>query len=486
MSEKCRAGHSALRVSCAVMLPFFLGLAGCSMGPDFVRPHPVMPDHWQNAGTTPAARPASPFWWTMFDDPALNSLMMRAETGNLDMALARERIKAARIQRRAASAESLPTLNGQAAYTRERLATAGVGQVLRPLLGLSPGAEAQEPEGVAYTNYSTGAVASWELDLWGRQRRLREAAHAQEAAVKADADAMRLSTQAELARTYFQWLKVSDALNRAEDTLENARHLLRIAETVRAHGLLATVDLDEVRIACHAALEKKEGLAMQQAALLRALGVLAAGRPDADLPELHQPASLLAEKIPHVSASMPSEIARKRPDIQAAEARLHAATATIGMAQADFYPQITLTGQISLDALTLAELGWNARNTSFGPSLTLPVFNGGRLSRQLELRHSEQKTAGMLYQMAVVNAWVEIENLLSEQKLLKERVQDQQELVNREKARVLVLQKRYERGDSARTDVLRASVAETEQEEDLAALHAALLTNAVNLKIASG
>lgn len=225
---------------------------------------------------------------------------------------------------------------------------------------------------------------------------------------------------------------------------------------------------------------------MQQAALLRALGVLAAGRPDADLPELHQPASLLVEKIPQVSAAMPSEIARKRPDIQAAEARLHAATATIGMAQADFYPQITLTGQISLDALTLAELGWNARNTSFGPSLTLPVFNGGRLSRQLELRHSEQKTAGMLYQMAVVNAWVEIENLLAEQKLLKEQVQDQQELVNREKARVLVLQKRYERGDSARTDVLRASLAETEQEEKLAALHAALLTNAVNLKIAFG
>lgn len=161
-----------------ILFAVLFAMVGCAMGPDFVRPKPILPDHWQNADTVARSQPSSALWWGIFNDPVLNSLMRRAETGNLDMVLARERIRAARIQRRAASAESLPSLNGQAAYTHERLATAGVGQVLQPLLGLSPGMQGQEPEGVSYTNYSIGAVASWELDLWGgsaafrrRQRR---------------------------------------------------------------------------------------------------------------------------------------------------------------------------------------------------------------------------------------------------------------------------------------------------------------------------
>ncbi|MFP2873864.1 hypothetical protein ACLEIY_16740 [Acetobacter tropicalis] len=154
-----------------VLVAVLFAVVGCAMGPDFVRPKPILPDHWQNADTVARSQPSSALWWGIFNDPVLNSLMRRAETGNLDMVLARERIRAARIQRRAASAESLPSLNGQAAYTHERLATAGVGQVLQPLLGLSPEMQGQEPEGVSYTNYSIGAVASWELDLWGRQQR---------------------------------------------------------------------------------------------------------------------------------------------------------------------------------------------------------------------------------------------------------------------------------------------------------------------------
>lgn len=129
-----------------ILFPVLLAMAGCSMGPDFVRPKPVLPEQWQNAGAVVHSRPSPLPWWRMFNDPVLDQLMLRAETGNLDMALARERVTAARIQRGAASAESLPSLNGQASYTHERLATAGVGQVLQPLLGLSSGAVRQEEE----------------------------------------------------------------------------------------------------------------------------------------------------------------------------------------------------------------------------------------------------------------------------------------------------------------------------------------------------
>ncbi|WP_200409808.1 efflux transporter outer membrane subunit [Komagataeibacter oboediens] len=469
-----------------LLFPMLLAVAGCSMGPDFVRPKPVLPEQWQNAGAVEHARPSSLPWWHMFNDPVLDQLMLRAETGNLDMALARERVKAARIQRRAASAESLPSLNGQASYTHERLATSGVGEVLQPLLGLSPDAVRQEPEGVSYTNYSIGAVASWELDIWGRQRRLREAAKAELSAVQADVDAMHLSTQAEIARTYFQWLWVSDRLKCAEKTLERATQLLTIARAVHARGLLAGVDLEKQQSVTQAALGEKDELALQQASLHRALAVLAAGRPDADIPELAKPADLLDVTMPKVAVDIPSDMARKRPDIRAAEARLHAATATIGMAQADFYPQVTLTGQISLDALTVAELGWNARNTSFGPTLTLPIFNGGRLSSQLALRHSEQRSAGIFYQSVVLNAWVEIENLLSHEQFLRSQYQRQLSLLNAEKARTAALQKRYQHGDMSREELLTAALSESESEANLARTYVALLTNAVDLKTALG
>ncbi|RFD19304.1 efflux transporter outer membrane subunit [Komagataeibacter melaceti] len=482
MPEK-RSFHYRLRM---ILFPVLLAMAGCSMGPDFVRPKPVLPEQWQNAGAVVHSRPSPLPWWRMFNDPVLDQLMLRAETGNLDMALARERVTAARIQRGAASAESLPSLNGQASYTHERLATAGVGQVLQPLLGLSSGAVRQEPEGVSYTNYSIGAVASWELDIWGRQRRLREAAKAELSAVQADVDAMHLSIQAEIARTYFQWLWVSDRLNSAEKTLERATKLLAIARAVHARGLLAGVDLEKQQSFCQAALGAKDELALQQASLHRALAVLAAGRPDAEMSELAKPADLLAVTVPEVAVDIPSDMARKRPDIRAAEARLHAATATIGMAQADFYPQVTLTGQISLDALTVAELGWNARNTSFGPTLTLPIFNGGRLSSQLALRHSEQRSAGIFYQSVVLNAWVEIENLLSHERFLRSQYQKQLSILNIEKTRNAVLQKRYQQGDMSQEELLTDFLSESEGEANLARTYVALLTNAVDLKTALG
>lgn len=467
----------------------FLGvvvLAGCAMGPDFVRPKPVLPDHWQNTDAVVHSQTSSDPWWSVFNDPVLDSLIRRAEPKNLDLALARERIRAARIQRRAASAESLPSLNGQAAYTHERLATAGVGQVLQPLLGLSPETQGQEPEGVSYTNYSIGAVASWELDLWGRQRRLREAAKAELAAVQADMDAMHLSTQAEIARTYFQWLGVCERLKLAEKKLEKSSNILTILQTVRTHGLLADVDLEKQQTLYHEALEEKDEFALNLASLHRALAVLVAGRPDGEMPELAKPVNLLGMKTPQIAVVIPSDMVRNRPDIRAAEARLHAATATIGIAQADFYPQITLTGQISLDALTIAELGWNARNTSFGPTLSLPIFNGGRLSQQLALRHSEQKSAGFLYQSTVLNAWSEVEHQLSYEKFFLAKYKSQMNLLSIEKSRIESLQSLHQRGTISLQELLAADLSKNIVHANLVDTYVALLTNAVNLKVALG
>ncbi|MCW2264101.1 NodT family efflux transporter outer membrane factor (OMF) lipoprotein [Gluconobacter cerinus] len=339
---------------------------------------------------------------------------------------------------------------------------------------------------MSYNNYNIGAVASWELDLWGHQRRLQEAAASELLAVEADADAMRLSNQAEIARTYFQWLDTNERLERSEETLDIAQKLLSIAQTVRAHGLLATIDLDEQNTFYRTAQAERDKLAAQKASLYRALSTLVAGRPDAAMPELNAKTSLHDIKIPEISAGVPSEIVRKRPDIRAAEARLHAATAVIGMAKADFYPQLTLTGQFSLDALTIAELGWNARNTSFGPTLSLPIFNGGRLSRQLELRHSEQRSAGLYYQSTVLNAWVEVENLLANRTLLQERHQSQNSLFEEKEEKIQILEKLYYRGEIAQKDLFTSEISNVEFQNDFTGTLTERLINAVDLTTALG
>lgn len=470
-----------------VSLAVALCLSACTVGPDFVPPKPVLTAHWQNDSAPHPAQMRFAEWWTVFNDPALNSLIARSSVGgNPDVVSARERVRAARIERRAVSSEGLPTLNGQAAYSRERLATAGVGQVLQPLLGLTPGTTGNEPEGVSYTNYSIGGIASWELDLWGRQRRRQEAANAEFTAIQNDMEAFQLSIQAEIARTYFQWRTVSDDLERAERKLDRAERLLNVAQTVRAHGLLADVALDEQKTLCHTALVERDELSMKRSALHRALAVLVAGRPDDALPELLSVTPLQALKVPEVPAGIPSEIARNRPDIRAAEARLHAATAAIGAAKADFYPQITLTGQFSLDALTVAELGWNARNTSFGPSLSLPIFNGGRLARQLELRQSALRSAGLAYQTTVLNAWVEVENLLANRQFLWAQYKGQVALEAEKTQRMQALEQRYRHGDIAQTELWMTFLSDNQAETELAHTREALLLNEVNLTTALG
>ncbi|MCE0744800.1 efflux transporter outer membrane subunit [Acetobacter sicerae] len=461
-------------------------LSGCVMGPDFTPPDPHLPRIWQNDDQSRNTKSADQCWWKSFNDPTLNSLMVQAGQGNPDIAMSLERIRAARLQRGAVSAEGMPTLDGQAGFSRERLATAGVGQVLQSLLGLESRQFGSEPEGVAYSNYSIGGVASWELDLWGRQRRMREAAKAEYSAVQADADALRLSVESEIARTYFQWRNTRDDLARAEKNLETNNTLLSIAQTVRQHGLLASVDLDDRLTAQNTALVEKDALIARLGSLHRALATLVAGRPDADLPALAFSAPVQDLVIPETVAGVPSEIARNRPDIRAAEARLHTATALIGVAKADFYPKLMLTGQFTLDALTVAELGWNARNTSFGPSLTLPIFNGGRLSRQLELRQSAARSAGIAYQIAVLNAWKEIEDLLANRRFLRQKYESLLTVNNERKERIVALTDRYRHGDIARTDLLMAILSGDETRTDLDHTRTALLVNEVNLNAALG
>ena len=440
--------HDPKRLRAPLLLA--VALAGCTVGPNFAPPAAILPPVWQ--GTTPVQATTDGRWWRSFDDPVLDALEARAGSANLDIAAAIERITAARIERGQARAAGAPQVEGQAGYSRERIGTAGIASVTQTLLGVTP--TTTPPKGVDFDLYSIGVGASWELDLWGGHRRQAEAAQASVEATEASARGVRLSVDAEVARTYFQLRGLWDERRIAQDGVALAERNASISRALLARGLATPIDLattEEKLRTLHGDIVE---LDHQAATTQRALAILVGGTPDTapfDRTTLRPQSPL-----PTAAVRMPSEVARTRPDIVEAEARLHAATAQIGVAQADFYPKISLTGLFDIDVLNLADFGWNARSTSIGPSLSLPIFSGGRLQRQLDLRRSEERSAAIAYRQTVLNAWREIDDALSATRAATERADlSDNELASRRRTLAMV-EARYARGDIAALPLLDA------------------------------
>ncbi len=427
-----------------------VALAGCTVGPNFAPPAAILPPVWQGAAPVSASTDAR--WWRSFDDPVLDALEARAGSTNLDIAAAIERITAARIERGQARAAGAPQVEGQAGYSRERIGTAGIASVTQTLLGVTP--TTTPPKGVDFDLYSAGVGASWELDLWGSHRRHAEAAQASVEAIEAAARGVRLSVEAEVARTYFQLRGLWDERRIAQDGVALAERNASIARALLARGLATPIDLAAIEEKLRALHGDIVELDHQAATTQCALAILVGGTPDTapfDRTTL-QPQS----PLPAATVRVPSEVARTRPDIVEAEARLHAATAQIGVAQADFYPKISLTGLFDVDVLNLADFGWNARSTSIGPGLSLPIFSGGRLQRQLDLRRSEERTAALAYRQTVLNAWREVDDALSASRAAADRASlFDRDLASR-RLTVAMVEARYARGDIAASPLLDA------------------------------
>lgn len=427
-------------------------MAGCTVGPDFVRPTPALPAAWRSGSNATTAVRADPRWWRMFGDPVLDALEAKADTANLDIQMALERIAAARATRGLAQAAALPSMSGQASYSRERIGTEGVAAIAAPLLGL--GTVPQSPKGVDFNLYSFGAGANWELDPWGKHRRQIENAQAALEASDAEARGVRLSVQAEVARSYFQLRGLWAERRFATQHRTLIAQAIAIAAALTSRGLATPIDIAEAQSRDRRIRDALLDLDDQAARANRALAVLIGADPDRQAVD---PDDGYVLPVPAAAAvKLPSDLARNRPDIVAAEARLHAATAAIGVAQADFYPSISLTGLFSLDVLDLDDLGWNARSTSIGPSLSLPIFNGGRIRGQVALRRSEQRSAALAYQQTVRAAWREVDDAIGVVRTLQERsALADAELQTRQRS-VAALDARHRRGDIAMAPLLEA------------------------------
>ena len=480
-----------------------LATAGCTVGPNFEPPKSATPEVFNRTQTAQAPSKAveaqfGPDWWTLFNDPVLNGLEKQLADANLDVAQASARLLQSRAERRVAGAAEYPTLDAAASYNRERGSENGI----LSLLGVTPSqsqplsASGSAPLGVAampgskgspaYNLYQVGFDASWEVDIWGHVRRSVEEATALTEASYEDRNAVLLSARAELARDYIELRGTQELLQIARQNLDIANDALKLTR-VRAHEGVTT-DLDVSNAS--AQVENIESLIptleSHSETTINAIGLLLGEEPGALRQTLAatQEVPVLPAQVP---IGFPSELVQRRPDIRRAEAQLHAATASIGVAKADFYPRIMLNGSAGFQSLQLSSLAsWASGQFVVGPSITFPIFEGGRLKGTLQLREAQQQEAAIAYKQTVLRAWQEVDDALVTYDAEQRRRDRLAQAVTMNERGLQVARERYKAGALDYLDVLNVQKQLLEAQSNLEQSRTTAATNLITLCKALG
>lgn len=382
-----------------------LSLSGCVMGPDFQVPDNPLASRWAStpseaghSGTRESAVDVR--WWDSFADAQLSALVREAQTRNFDLQLAASRLEQSRAMRRQVAAEELPAVDGSVGYSRSRNSQRGL----------------NDPSGnsgkQAFNLWSGGLGISWEADLWGRVKRSVEVADASVHMAEEDRHAVQLLVIVQTAQDYIELRSTQQGLAVIEQNLHIARRSLELTRLQLEEGVAIDLEVSEAAAQVAEIQARLAPLQQHSAQLINALSLLLAREPRALQQQLSAPAAVPAYTAT-VPIGLPSELAQRRPDIRLAQARLHAATASIGIAEADFYPRITLSGNLGFQALQLSDVGsWGSRSFAFGPGVSVPLFEGGRLQGALQLQEGRQQEAAIGYQKTVLRAWHEVDDAL--------------------------------------------------------------------------
>ncbi|MBY4674360.1 efflux transporter outer membrane subunit [Burkholderia multivorans] len=446
-----------------------LGMAGCTtVGPDFQPPSAALPDRWSvsavqmSKGRHPGSTDAR--WWKVFNDAELSSLVERVAAANLDVKAATTRWMQARAARRMTGADAEPSVGASASYQHARSSQNG-------LLDIS-GLDGKKD----YNVWQPGLDASWELDLWGRVRREIESA---DASVEASADVRRgvlLSVLAETARDYIQLRGVQAQQAIIRQNLDIARHTLRLTQIRFADGVATHLETAEASATVSAIEAQLPALENDHLRLVNALSYLL-GEPPRALENELQAIAPIPPVPPVVPLGLPSELAERRPDIREAEARLHAATADIGVAVGDFYPRITLSANLGLQAMRFGGLdAWSSRMFGVGPALSVPIFEGGRLKGQLALRKARQQEAMIGFQRTVLGAWHDVDDAMSDYGTRQQRHEKLAATVDQDRIALENANRQYEAGA---TDFLQVLTVQ----RDLLAAQQALVASSADVSV---
>ncbi len=489
-------------------------LAGCAVGPNFKPPvAPSAGNFWpKTPGVTPGVtqasaeishptpNPVNPQWWTTFHDPELTALEQRLAGANPDVATAMARFAESRAQFSATAANALPSLQASGSYTRELPSKKGVLSLFSGGGGAAFGSQGGVAGGSSGTSgafpnqfqvnpfdlWQYGFDASWELDIWGQVRRQEEAARATAQAAAEMTRFTLVSAEAELARDYLDLRGTQRQIQIVRQDIGTFAHSVALTSGRARAGLSANLDVANARAELAAAQAQLPQLTARETELRNAIALLLGKPPGAMDAELGT-TQALPPVPPSVPVGLPSDLLRRRPDIREAEANLHAATANVGVAVSNFFPQISLTGSFGFQSLQLSTIGqWAAQQYGVGPTITLPIFQGGRLRAELRLSRARQKEAAIAYRKTVLSAFHDVSNALTDyaaEQARRERLQTQ---AAQDRIAFNLATQRYRSGLSSFIDVLDAERQDLQAQQDLVTSTTAVSTDLVALYKALG
>lgn len=377
-------------------------LAGCTLGPDYLRPSPEALPNWTEHAATEAeaARTERQMrdWWESFDDPVLNQLVALAIAGNINLQIAGQRLLAARDVREEIAAALQPQIDATGEAGIQRFSTT---LQYPPLPGVSSSSRFWNP----------GFTASWELDLFGRVRRQIEA---QDAEVGADIEARRgvlLAVLGELATDYAGLRGTQRQLDIARRNIVASEQELALTRRVFAQGLGTSLQVAQAQAELETERATIQPLQTQIAQLSHAIAVLVGQMPGSLEAMLQRPRRL--PQVPELPVTLPSTVVANRPDIREAERRYAESYARIGVAVASLYPDFSLPLSIGLQSSMIHELlAADSLAFQFVLSAAQPIYHGGRLSAQVRQARAEAEAARLSYRQTVLTAFREVEDRL--------------------------------------------------------------------------
>lgn len=451
-------------------------LASCSIGPNYKRPAIEAPTAHRGPASAAAATEGSSLgetpWPALFHDPEITKLVETALKENFDIRMAAERIEQARAQYGIARSYLYPSVDASAKFTAQRSSSTGANVFIKPGTNLD----------VSYTD--VGGLFSWELDLWGRVRRLKEAARAQYLSTEEARYGVQTALVADVTLAYLRLRELDLELEIAEKTRKIAEDGLRLTQLRRANGVATGLDVRQAETLLYTATSQRAATLRAIEQQENAINFLLGGSPGT-VPR----GSALGEIVnpQAIPAGLPSNLLERRPDIRLAEQQLISANAEIGIAKAQYFPRISLSSYVGGQSRALSSLFTGpARLWNFAPATTVPIFNAGRIRNDVRYSEAVQREAELNYRKTVQNAFREVSDSLIAHGRLQEQRKQQELLVGALTESARLSNVRYRGGIDSFLQVLDAQRNLFSGELVLAQLQLAELSSVVQLYRALG
>lgn len=455
-----------------------LSLAGCMMvGPDYRRPELPVPAHWRHAAPG-QQRAVVDRWWQTFNDAELNRLIADAVHANLDYRQALARIKDARAQRVAIFAAALPSLSAHSNASRRLNSTTSGGSSSTVGGGFGIGNQ-------LISIFQSGFDTQWELDLFGGAERTAENADATVAAEIENSRDVLVSVQAEIARNYIALRANQQLAALARDLIQSRQETLALAQALQQSGLATQWEVADAQSQLAAAEAEQPVYQRDSETAIHALSLLLGQPPGALQARLARSAALPAIQTAIVT-DLPASLLQRRPDIRRAERTLAAANAAIGAAVAELYPKINLSAFLGLQNTRVADVTPLGKSWSTAASLTLPIFNWGRLNADIDSKTAQTEAALAAYRATVLGAFRDVEDALVGYDREQQRHAALAAAVAANRLALALAEERYHKGLTAYSDVLQNRQTLYQAENALLTSHATLANQQIALYKALG